>query len=111
MKGLSVFALALALAAPAASFAAPEGGVLQVKVSYGDVNLNTTKGAVRLLHRLDRAATEVCGGAILRNPIDVEMARASDCYRAAMDRSVVQVNAPVLSALYERSTTLALNGR
>jgi UrcA family protein len=114
MKVLSIFALALALAAPAATFAASDdgGGVIQVRVSYGDVNLNTTKGATRLLQRLDGAATKVCGGRIISNPIDVEMARGSDCSRTTMENAVAQINAPVLRALYwRRVTTLAVNGR
>jgi UrcA family protein len=114
MKGLSILALALALAAPAASFAASNdgGGDLRVKVSYGDLNLNTAKGAARLLQRLDSAATEVCGGQILiSNPIDVEMARGSKCYQTVMEHAVAQINSPVLSALYQPATALAVNGR
>jgi UrcA family protein len=113
MKFLSISALALALAAPAATFAASDdgGGVIQVKVYYGDVNLNTTKGATRLLQRLDDAATKVCGGRIISNPIDVEMARGSDCYRIVMKNAVAQISAPLLSALYGRPTTLAANSR
>jgi len=113
MKGLPIFALALALAAPAASFAASDddGGVIQVKVSYGDLNLNSTKGAARLLQRLDGAATKVCGGRILSNSIDVQMARGSDCYRIVMERAVAQINAPVLSARYGPAKELAANGR
>jgi UrcA family protein len=113
MKVLAVFAFALVLAAPAASLAASddEGGAIQVKVSYGDVNLNTTNGATRLLQRLDDAATKVCEGRIISNPIDVEMAHGSDCYRSVMEHAVAQINAPVLSALYGRAMMLAASGR
>jgi|SRR5580658_4914933 UrcA family protein len=113
MQGLPIFALALALAAPATSFAASDdgGGVIQVKVSYGDLNVNTAKGAARLLQRLDSAAIKVCGGRILSNSIDVQMARGSDCYRTVMQRAVAQINAPVLSARYGPTTALAANGR
>jgi UrcA family protein len=110
VKVLSIFAFALALAAPAASYAADDGGI-QIKVSYGDLNLNTSKGAARLMQRLDSAATRVCNGRILSNPVDVEMARGSDCYQGAMARAVAQINAPALNALYGRTTELAANGR
>jgi UrcA family protein len=113
MKILAIFALSLALAAPVASFAAPDddSGLIQVKVSYGDLNLNTSRGAARLLQRLDSAATKVCGGRILSNPIDVEMARGSDCHAITMARAVAQIKVPALNALYGRSTELAANGR
>jgi UrcA family protein len=113
MRVPAIFALAMVLAAPAASVAASddEGGAIQVKVSYGDVNLNTAKGATRLLQRLDDAAIKVCGGRIISNPIDVEMARGSDCYRSVMEHTVAQINSPVLSALYGRAMTLAASGR
>jgi UrcA family protein len=113
MRVLSIFALALALGAPAASFAAPDdgGGAIQVKVSYGDLNLNTAKGAARLMQRLDSAATRVCAGRIISNPVDVDMARGSDCYGIAMARAMAQINAPVLGALYKRPAELAVNGR
>lgn len=109
MKVQLTCALALLVAAPMASFAAERDGDASppVKVAYRDLDLGRRDDAAQLLRRLDSAATEACGGWVSNNPIDLEIARTSDCHAQAMKQAVERVNAPVVSALYARSLTLA----
>jgi UrcA family protein len=71
----------------------------RVAVSYSDLNLAHEDGARTLLTRLDHAATHVCGG---RPSIADLHARSSyeACRKAAMDRAVATVHAPLVASLY-----------
>jgi UrcA family protein len=115
MKYFSIGVMALALAAPSVSFAAPPSDgsdVVSAKVSYGDLNLSNRNDAARLLHRIDNAATDACGGWISNNPIDIAESRDSvQCHQAAVKGAVAQVNVPTVSALYDRKIALAANGQ
>jgi UrcA family protein len=81
----------------------------RIAVSYGDLNLGHEEGARTLLTRLDHAATHVCGG---RPGIADLRAWASyeACRKAAMDRAVATVHAPLVASLYgapRQSTQIA----
>jgi UrcA family protein len=77
---------------------AAESGRSEV-VSYSDLNLAHEDGARTLLTRLDHAATHVCGGrpgiADLRAWASYEV-----CRKAAMDRAVATLSAPLVASLY-----------
>jgi len=71
----------------------------QVAVSYSDLNLTHEDGARTLLTRLDHAATHVCGG----RPSIADLRAWSSyeaCRKAAMDRAVETVRAPLVASLY-----------
>jgi UrcA family protein len=72
-----------------------------VAVSYRDLDLSNAVDVRLLYHRLQRAATDACGGEIPA----MEIARhrvAQRCYAAALEHAVVQIDAPQLLAMYRR---------
>lgn len=76
------------------SYAAPPS----VKVAYAGLDLSQPVAAQLLYHRLQHAAQDVCGKL---DPIDVgAYVRWQHCYDAALQRAVLQVNAPQLLAVY-----------
>ena len=96
-------ALALALAAPAASHAtAPADTTSKVDVPYRDIDLSRPRNASIMLWRLDRAAIEACGASDFSWSEYRRVVRNSDCYAASLDRAVAELNAPLVSRLYER---------
>jgi UrcA family protein len=113
MKRLTICALALAMMAPAASFAAPAdngGAVATIKVAYSDLDLGNPKDAALLLRRIDSAATEACGRWTTYNPIDIQLFQLSACRQEAVRNAVDRIGAPALSALFDRRTEVAANG-
>jgi len=82
--------------------------VPQMKVSYADLDLSRPEDVRVLYRRLRYAASEVCQPAPL-----VELsahAAWEQCYRAALERAVVQVNAPQLLALHRAQLGAAGRG-
>lgn len=71
----------------------------QIAVPYGELNLSHEEGARTLLTRIDHAATQACGG---RPSIADLHAWASyeACRKAAMDRAVATIHAPLVASLY-----------
>jgi UrcA family protein len=69
-----------------------------VTVAYARLDLSRPEGAQLLYRRLQQAASQVCGRI---DRVDVEgYPRWQQCYDAALQRAVLQVNAPELLALY-----------
>ena len=69
-----------------------------IEVRYAGLDLSQPVGAQLLYRRLQQAAQSVCGKL---DPIDVgAYLRWQDCYDAALQRAVLQVNAPQLLAVY-----------
>jgi UrcA family protein len=70
----------------------------QISVSYKDLDLSRAADAKVLYRRLQTAASDVC------QPVPAkELSRArawKQCYDAALERAVTQINAPQLVALY-----------
>lgn len=73
------------------------GAPRSTKVSYADLNLSTGEGASTLLHRIRRAAKDVCGD---HGPSLVEVADWQVCVISATDDAVRSVHSPLLTALY-----------
>ena len=111
MKTTLLIALSFAAAAATAAVAAPAPEqVHMVKVGYGDLNLNRTADAERLLHRLDRAAADACGASGFSLPEVKAEVRRSNCYRSSMDHAVATLNVPTVNSLYaQRAQVYALN--
>jgi UrcA family protein len=98
---------ALAALTPAA-YAEPI--VNQVRVAYGDLNLDDENDARELLTRLEQAARRACGGKPFfdrhYNIASQEIrARFEVCYASALDNAVARFDAPHLhlARAYARS--------
>lgn len=91
--------LSFAGAASAAASAAPATvDVARVVVQYGDLDLDTERGAAALQRRLVAAAREVCGSP---DPRDLSRSRqARECMDAAMARAIDDVGSPRLAKLH-----------
>ena len=72
-----------------------------VTLSVADLQVSTPAMARRSLHRIDRAATAVCGasGGNLREV--TQAVRASACWRDAVTDTVRRIDAPLLSQAWQ----------
>jgi len=96
----SVAVAAFALASGLASASQPLlPHVRQKLVNYSDLNLSNTADAVALYNRLSHAAHTVCQPVFFSN--DETGSRHRECVIAAIERSVLQVNATELTRYYE----------
>jgi UrcA family protein len=69
-----------------------------IQVAYAGLDVSQPVGAQLLYRRLQQAAQGVCGKL---DPIDVgAYLRWQHCYDAALQRAVLQVNAPELLVVY-----------
>jgi UrcA family protein len=85
-------------ASAAGSGAAPTLEVDRVVVQYGDLNLDTERGAAALQRRIANAARQVCGSP---NPRELVLYRqARECVSAAIERAVDQVGSTRLAELH-----------
>jgi UrcA family protein len=73
----------------------------QVRVRYGDLNLNTEQGADELYRRISYAAHEVCSDVVVPSYVLLESAYRQ-CRQTAMQDAVAKVDRPRLTALYDR---------
>lgn len=70
-----------------------------VTVRYGDLNLANTHGADLMLRRVKRAADRVCGRDVAFQ-YRAELRRFKECRQASIAATVVELDAPVVSAQY-----------
>jgi UrcA family protein len=102
MKTPILFAMALAAAAPVA-MPAHADRLTAVEVRFGDLDLNRPSDAAVMLGRLDQATLEACGATPFASLREYQQAiRWSRCYAKGMNRAISELNAPELTALYER---------
>ncbi|HEX5048179.1 MAG TPA: UrcA family protein [Gammaproteobacteria bacterium] len=71
----------------------------KIVVQYGDLNVNSAKGAEQLYSRISSAAHEVCGDVIAPLRLDTAYLR---CRQTAMEDAVAKVGHPKLTALYDQ---------
>jgi UrcA family protein len=107
--------LCLAAAAATLSCAAPvlaqtSDTVPSVAVKYGDLNIGSPAGAQRLLNRIEAAANTACGGAPDIRQLS-RLASFEACHKFAVDRAVVAVDSPLLTAMAHRSAPASLAAR
>lgn len=86
-------ASSLAAAKPANA----DDGVPRAVVRYGDLNLNTEEGAVRLYWRIAKAAEQVCPYSDGRN-LSARVI-SERCIKEAIARAVAEVNSPQLARI------------
>jgi UrcA family protein len=95
-------ALALALAAPAASQAASADSSARVSIPVRVSGLDLTQpaDAALMIRRLDAAALEACGASKFSLREYRQAVRESACYRDGMNDAVAQLGSPTVNALY-----------
>jgi len=99
--GLVVIALGLSNSAAvvAGEVAVSDDGIPTVKVDFSGMDLSTSKGATLLYHQLKNAAAQVCRS-LEGRALSLEGQRQR-CYNKALSEAVVDVNRPLLTALYQ----------
>ena len=104
MKIALFCALALTTTVPALAQAAAIGdeAAPSITVRYGDLNLSRQQDAKVLLARIDDAAMESCGATAFSDPLEYTVVRRSTCYADTIARAVSKIDAPALSAIFER---------
>ena len=94
LASVALTAFGISSGITAESHAAPPS----IKVAYAGLDLSQPVGAQLLYRRLQQASQRVCGRL---DPIDTgAYLRWQRCYDAALQRAVLQVNAPELLAVY-----------
>ena len=94
------FALAGLSSAPA--FADRLPGRNSVAVSYADLDLTGMAGVETLTFRMKKAADKVCGRMSASTPAMLHKSIRA-CHATALGNAVASINAPLLTAVYERS--------
>ena len=94
----------LRIAAAVALFAALTGGaqagdIPQVRVKYGDLNVNDAAGAAVLYRRIRTAATQVCDLPGTRDLARLQQVDA--CVARAVAEAVAAVDKPALTGVYQ----------
>jgi UrcA family protein len=69
-----------------------------VRVSYADLNVNSSAGTAVLYRRIRRAAEVVCDATDKGDPVYMRVRQ--QCVRWAIDHAIGQVNLPTLAALH-----------
>jgi len=72
-------------------------------VNYSDINLKSAAGVDALYKRLKKAAYEVCQMPTGTRQIRIEQ-EFKACKADAVDRAVLQINLPTLTALHQSKT-------
>jgi UrcA family protein len=89
----------------ASAIAGSAGAVLagdrSITVPYADLNLAEAGGVAVLYHRIEVAATRLCGPREVGGP-DVDSLAYQQCVVAAVERAVSVVDRPTLTAYHMR---------
>jgi len=100
---LIIAAAAAALLSGSIAHAAPDSELIQVKVSYSDLDLSTAQGVQILYTRIQSASANACdylsGDASLSS-----RAQYKDCRRDFVSKMVRQINIPTLAQVASVST-------
>jgi UrcA family protein len=103
LRLIAAAAATVMIAASAMPAAAQD--VMQVHVSFADLNLSNPDGQAALAHRVARAVDEVCGS---ENEVSFESARL---VRRCRDDAFKGVNASVQAAIAQSSKTTLMASR
>lgn len=102
MKSPILFAMALAATAPVA-LPAHADRPTAIGVRFNDLDLNRPADAAIMLGRLDEAALQACGASPFSlREYQLAIRHWSRCYADSLGRAVSELNAPALTAVYER---------
>ncbi len=101
--GIWIYAAVLVVVAGTGQHDALAGDLGQITVRFGDLNLDQPAGAAALYRRIRFAAEHVCG-----DPLPPGSAIPSQVWRScvaqAIERSVIAVDRPALTAYYRQHT-------
>jgi UrcA family protein len=103
---LALIAIGLMALSAASASAQPALNGEQIKVSTAGLDLNTESGARTLLKRIEHAAAQVCGGEPSNRMDRIKTFRP--CTKEVMNRTVSEINAPTVTALYEGRSSLVM---
>ena len=78
-----------------------------IRISYAELDINRPRGLEVLYSRIQDAAKVVCNVNQMRREL-AQAARASACYKTAVDDAVRQINRPTLTALHRVKTRQTL---
>jgi len=110
VKTLMFCAIALTLAAPAASQAAAGEESVAIAVRHGDLNLTQSRDAAIMVRRLDTAALQACGASSFSLREVQQATRESACFKDSMNRAVAALGSPTVNAIHrDRGASLASN--
>jgi UrcA family protein len=103
-------ALAAMTAVTVPAAADPVMVTYSVKVTHGDLNLETEAGAATAMNRIEQAAGRACGKALSARQIKATKLH-QECVAGATHQIVAAIDAPVLTALYAREAPVAVASR
>lgn len=84
-------------------------GALSIPVAYGDLDLSRVEGVKVMSVRIEKALKAVCGNS--RHSANAIRVMISKCRRKALTDAVAEINAPLLSAYYDKAATTLLASR
>jgi UrcA family protein len=102
------FVSALVLISPTLAIA-QEAPLQEAVVNLGDLDTATDRGATRALHRIRRAAEDVCDASTGRRTYQ-ERAATRACVRDAMSRAVDELGEPMVAAKFNGDRQYAGSG-
>jgi len=102
------FVSALVLVSPTLAVA-QEAPQQAVEVNFGDLNLATDRGSDRALHRIRRAAEDVCDASTGRRTYEDRIATRA-CVRDAMGRAVDDLGNAQVAAKFNGNRQYARRG-
>jgi UrcA family protein len=110
----AALAAILAISAPglaAAQTSTTSGDPVNISVKFSDLNLNSPAGAQTLMHRIDTAATSVCGGAPDSRELG-DRARFEKCHTSVVDQAMSKLGPIDVAALaHSKAQTREVAGR
>lgn len=112
-RSFTTFAAAAAFAVSALAFTPASAAetdtitMMHATISYADLDLNTEHDARTMLHRINRAARDVCRSDAGSSSIAARY-NTRACMREAAMQTVMQLNHPMVSAMYEGRTPPAM---
>jgi UrcA family protein len=99
LVGAAILGL-LAFGSAAVCVAGENGDVPHAVVKFGDLNLSTADGAAALYHRINAAASNLCGSFRTKIADLPDPQRQYACVRDAVRNAVIAIDQPALSAIY-----------
>ena len=100
---LKALIASLAVASVSLTAHSKEPIVNHVMVSYAELDLSKERGADQMLRRLDRAASQACGGKPALGPLDLSTRSIyKACVHGALVQAIADLNHPMVSQMYAK---------
>lgn len=92
-----------------ANRSATEPGALSIPVAYGDIDLTHAAGVAEMSVRIEKALKAVCGSS--RQSANAVRVMITKCRTKALTNAIAEINAPLLTALYDPAKVTLLASR